>query len=170
MWIWVGFFRSLLRVFLPLIFEGKTLLGKSWLTSHFHACSLPQGGTHPFKTQPSLRRPMLQPQSCQWPGGVAVAGPYLQQQGDGDAGQADAHGAEASDDEGPPAQLLDGEALPRESRDRRGGGELPTMTGTPPEPQIQLQVEGCSQWHLGVGAAPAQSSSIGAGAREEPEL
>ena len=52
--------------------------------------------------------PGLQPQLCQWPRGVVVARPYLQQQGDGDASRADAHGTEASDDEGPPAQLLDG--------------------------------------------------------------
>lgn len=46
-----------------------------------------------------------------------VARAYLQQLGDGDASQADAHGAEPSDDEWPPAQLLNGEALPRDSKD-----------------------------------------------------
>lgn len=61
-----------------------------------------------------------------------MAGPYLQQQAEGDARQADAHGTETSDDEGPPAQLLDGEALPRESRNQReqwghppGDGDIP---------------------------------------------
>lgn len=47
---------------------------KSQLTSHFHACSFPQDSSHPSPSEPQM---MAQ--------GVAVARPYLQQQGDGDA-------------------------------------------------------------------------------------
>lgn len=85
---------------------------KSQLTSHFHACSFPQDSIHPSTTEPQIFL------------GVAVARPYLQQQGDGDASRAHTHGTEAGDDEGPPAHPLNCEALPGESRHWQGVGEL----------------------------------------------
>lgn len=57
---------------------------------------------------------------------MALSQPYLKQQAAGDACQASAHGTEPGDDEGPSAQLLDGEALPGESRKQGDNGD-PTV-------------------------------------------
>lgn len=130
MWIWVFLFVVLSSEFsFPITLKGKHCLEEPARTLISMQAPSPGVISIPSSTQPSLMHPGVQPRPCQWSRVVVVARPYLQQQGDGDTSRADAHGAEAGDDEGPPAQLLDGEALPRESRDHRGEEGAPNQDG-----------------------------------------